>query len=210
MKVSRMVYQKYIKRLLDIMLAGTAIVILSPVYLVIAIVVRLQMGSPVLFSQDRIGRNEKVFKLSKFRSMTNEKDESGNLLEEHLRLTKFGIVLRSSSLDELPELFLILKGDMSIIGPRPLPTYYMPYYLPEERKRHMVRGGLIPSDGLCKKAVPTWEEQFQYDVYYAQNISFILDVKVFICTLKILLYRIATNYGADNRPHLNVYRENKK
>lgn len=204
-----MVYEKYIKRLLDIILSGIAIVILSPVYLIIAIVVRIQMGSPVLFSQERIGKNEKVFKLSKFRSMTNEKDENGKLLDEHLRLTKFGIALRSSSLDELPELFSILKGDMSIIGPRPLPTYYMPYYLSEERKRHKVRGGLIPSDGLSKKAVPTWEEQFKYDVFYAQNISFGLDVKVFLYTLKILFDRVTTNYGADDRPHLNVYRKNK-
>ena len=149
-------YAKYIKRLLDIVLSLIAIIVLSPVYLIVAIVVRIQMGSPVLFSQDRIGKDEKVFKLYKFRSMTNETDENGKLLPEEKRLTKFGLTLRSTSLDELPELFSILKGDMSIVGPRPLPTYYGPYYYPEERKRHRVRGGLIPPDGLSKQTTPEW------------------------------------------------------
>lgn len=199
-------YKKYIKRLLDIVLSGIAIVIFSPIYLIIAIIVRIQMGSPVLFSQDRIGKDEKVFKLSKFRSMTNEKDENGNLLDEQLRLTKFGIALRSSSLDELPELISIFKGDMSIVGPRPLPTYYEPYYLSEERKRHKVRGGLIPPDGLSKETTPKWEVQFEYDNYYVNHVSFILDCKIIITTFLILFKRVENNYGAEDRPHLNEYR----
>ena len=191
-------YKKYIKRLLDI--------VLSPVYLIVAIVVRIQMGSPVLFSQDRIGKDEKVFKLYKFRSMTNETDEHGKLLPEEKRLTKFGLTLRSTSLDELPELFSILKGDMSIVGPRPLPTYYGPYYYPEERKRHQVRGGLIPPDGLSKQTTPEWETQFKYDNYYVDNVSFLLDCKVILVTFLILFKRVETQYGTKDRPHLNEYR----
>lgn len=199
-------YAKYIKRLLDIVLSLIAIIVLSPVYLIVAIVVRIQMGSPVLFSQDRIGKDEKVFKLYKFRSMTNEKDENGKLLPEEKRLTKFGLTLRSTSLDELPELFSILKGDMSIVGPRPLPTYYGPYYYPEERKRHQVRGGLIPPDGLSKQTTPEWETQFKYDNYYVDNVSFLLDCKVILVTFLILFKRVETQYGTKDRPHLNEYR----
>ena len=199
-------YRLFIKRFLDIILSGLAIVALSPVYLVIAIIVRIQMGRPVLFLQERIGKDEKVFELKKFRSMTNEMDSNGNLLDEQLRLTKFGIILRSSSLDELPELFSIFKGDMSIVGPRPLPTYYAPYYLPEERKRHQVRGGLIPPDGLSKETTPKWEVQFKYDNYYVDNVSFLLDCKIIFTTFLILFKRIENNYGAEDRPHLNEYR----
>ena len=199
-------YAKYIKRLLDIVLSLIAIIVLSPVYLIVAMVVRIQMGSPVLFSQDRIGKDEKVFKLYKFRSMTNEKDENGKLLPEEKRLTKFGLTLRSTSLDELPELFSILKGDMSIVGPRPLPTYYGPYYYPEERKRHQVRGGLIPPDGLSKQTTPEWETQFKYDNYYVDNVSFLLDCKVILVTFLILFKRVETQYGTKDRPHLNEYR----
>ena len=199
-------YAKYIKRLLDIVLSLIAIIVLSPVYLIVAIVVRIKMGSPILFSQDRIGKDEKVFKLYKFRSMTNEKDENGKLLPEEKRLTKFGLTLRSTSLDELPELFSILKGDMSIVGPRPLPTYYGPYYYPEERKRHQVRGGLIPPDGLSKQTTPEWETQFKYDNYYVDNVSFLLDCKVILVTFLILFKRVETQYGTKDRPHLNEYR----
>lgn len=199
-------YAKYIKRLFDIVLSSIAIIVLSPVYLILAIVVRIQMGSPVLFSQDRIGKDEKVFKLYKFRSMTNETDEKGKLLPEEKRLTKFGLTLRSTSLDELPELFSILKGDMSIVGPRPLPTYYGPYYYPEERKRHQVRGGLIPPDGLSKQTTPEWETQFKYDNYYVDNVSFLLDCKVILVTVLILFKRVETQYGTKDRPHLNEYR----
>jgi undecaprenyl phosphate N,N'-diacetylbacillosamine 1-phosphate transferase len=118
-----------------------------------------------------------------------------------------GIALRSSSLDELPELFAILKGDMSFVGPRPLPTYYGPYFYDEELKRHNVRGGLIPPDGLCGETTPKWETQFEYDTYYAENVSFILDCKIIIATFKILFDRVKNDYGAEDRPHLNEYRE---
>ena len=199
-------YNKYIKRLLDIVLSLIAMIILIPVYLVLAVCVRIGMGSPILFGQRRIGKDEKAFTLYKFRSMTNAKDENGNLLPEKDRLTKFGVALRSSSLDELPELLSILKGDMSFVGPRPLPTYYGPYFTDEERKRHTVRGGLIPPDSLGGKTTSDWETQFKYEVYYAEHVSFMLDVKVVLATFKILFDRVQTNYGADDRPHLHKYR----
>ena len=199
-------YQKHVKRILDVALSVIAIVILLPVFIVLAICVRLKMGSPVLFGQRRIGKNEKAFNLYKFRSMTNAKDKDGNLLPEKDRLTRFGIALRSSSLDELPELFSILKGDMSFVGPRPLPTYYGPYFLEQERKRHLVRGGLIPPDSLGGKTTSDWETQFRYETYYAEHVSFWMDLKVILWTFKILVKRVETDYGADDRPHLNKYR----
>jgi undecaprenyl phosphate N,N'-diacetylbacillosamine 1-phosphate transferase len=141
--------------------------------------------------------------------MTDERDADGSLLDETLRLTKIGTFIRSSSLDELPELFLILTGKMSIIGPRPLPTYYGPFFHEDERVRHIVRGGLLPPDSLSGRPLTIWEEQFEYETYYAKNVSFLLDVKVLFTTLKILIRRFTTNYGSDFRPHLNVYRTNE-
>lgn len=200
-------YKYFIKRLIDIVLSLIAMIILSPLYLIIAIVVRIQMGSPVLFSQDRIGKNEKIFKLYKFRSMTNEKDAEGNLLPEKERLTKFGIALRSTSLDELPELVMVLKGDMSIVGPRPQPSFYLPYYTEEERKAHSVRGGLLPPDCLSKEVQCDWETQLKFESYYAENLTFLMDVRVLFCTFIILYKRMKNNYGADERPMLHVYRK---
>lgn len=200
-------YKHFIKRLIDIVLSLIAMIILSPLYLIIAIVVRIQMGLPVLFSQDRIGKNEKIFKLYKFRSMTNEKDAEGNLLPEKERLTKFGIALRSTSLDELPELVMILKGDMSIVGPRPQPSFYLPYYTEEERKAHSVRGGLLPPDCLSKEVQCDWETQLKFESYYAENLTFLMDVRVLFCTFIILYKRMKNNYGADERPMLHVYRK---
>lgn len=201
-------YKKIFKRLFDIILSLGAMIVLIPVYIIVAIIVRISMGAPILFSQERIGRNEKTFKLYKFRTMTNEIDKDGNLLDEQLRLTKTGIVLRSSSLDELPELWAIFLGKMSIVGPRPLPTYYNPYFYENERKRHNVRGGLIPPDGLCGETTPSWETQLEYDVYYTEHVSLLLDIKVIFATFKILFRRVKNNYGAEDRPHLNEYRSN--
>lgn len=200
-------YRRFIKRFLDVILSLLAIIILSPVFMVLAICVRIGMGSPILFSQRRIGKDEKPFSLYKFRSMTNAKDKDGNLLPEKDRLTKFGVALRSSSLDELPELFSILKGDMSFVGPRPLPTYYGPYFLEQERIRHTVRGGLIPPDSIGGETTSDWETQFKYETYYAEHVTFLMDIKVILWTFLILVKRVETNYGADDRPHLNKYRE---
>ena len=201
-------YKHFAKRFLDIVLSLLAIIILSPIIIVIAILVRIKMGSPILFAQERIGKDEKIFNLYKFRSMTNEKDENGNLLAESIRLTKFGIALRSTSLDELPELFMILKGDMSFVGPRPQPKYYGPYYTERERVAHTVRGGLLPPDSLCKEPQCSWETQLEYETYYAEHVSLWLDIKVILCTFIILVKRMKTTYGADDRPKLNEYRSN--
>lgn len=203
-------YEKYVKRILDIIISIILLIILLPVYFLISVAVLLTMGRPILFSQERIGKQQKKFRLYKFRSMTNEKDANGNLLNEQLRLTKFGIVLRSSSLDELPELFSILKGDMSFVGPRPLPTYYGPFFYEDEQVRHRVRGGLIPPDGLCGETTPTWEKQFEYDCYYTRHISLALDLKVIFATFKILLKRLKNNYGAEDRQHLSEYRKEEQ
>ena len=200
-------YKHFFKRFLDVVLSGIGMLVLLPVYLVIALYVAIFMGFPVLFCQERIGKGEKPFKLYKFRSMTNRRDEEGNLLPESQRLTKAGIFLRNSSLDELPELWAIFVGKMSIVGPRPMPTYYSPYFKPEERKRHSVRGGLIPPDSLSGKTVTTYEEQFAYECYYADNISLWLDIKVIFKTFKILFMRVEGDYGTCERPHLNVERK---
>ena len=199
-------YERFGKRLIDILLSAALIVLLSAVYAVIALLVRVKMGRPVLFSQERIGRGEKTFRMYKFRTMTDARGADGALLDEQQRLTKFGVALRSSSLDELPELFSILRGDMSFVGPRPLPTYYGPYFLPQARARHTVRGGLIPPDGLCGETTPSWETQFRYDVDYARHVSFALDCRVILATVKILFKRVENNYGAEDRPHLSEYR----
>lgn len=206
-----MLYRRYIKRFFDIVLASFAILILSPLFIIISIYVAITMGFPVLFSQDRIGKDEVPFKLYKFRSMTNAKDKNGNLLDESKRLTKAGKLLRSTSLDELPELFSILKGDMSFVGPRPLPTYYGPYFHKKERARHTVLGGLIPADDLSGKTMTTWEEQFKYDVYYAKHVSFLLDARTIGVTFRILIDRMKNDYGEESieRPHLNVYRSDE-
>jgi len=199
-------YRHFFKRFWDIVLSGLAIIILSPIYIFLTIAVRIGMGKPVLFSQERIGKHGKLFRLYKYRSMTNATDENGNLLDESQRLTKFGTLLRSSSLDELPELFAIFTGKMSIIGPRPQPKYYGPYYTEEEFHIYDVRGGLLPPDSLCGKPMCSWEEQFKYELYYVNNVSFFLDIKVVLYTFLILVKRFKTNYGLDERPHLNEYR----
>ena len=203
-------YSLFIKRFLDIILSLIIILILSPVYIIIAVCVRIWMGSPVLFSQERIGKGEKIFKMYKFRSMTNDRDANGNLLPEKDRLPKFGILLRSSSMDELPELFAILMGHMSFVGPRPLRSVDLPYFKDKERERHKVRGGLIPPDSLSLRTITTYEEQFEYEVYYANHVSLWLDIKVILTTLVILFKRMEDNYGTDERPHLKDYRINQQ
>ena len=200
-------YRRFFKRVFDIILSLTAMILLSPLFLIISLYVGFTMGWPVFFGQERIGKGEKPFKLYKFRSMTNKKDANGNLLPESQRLTKTGILLRNSSLDELPELWSIFTGKMSFVGPRPMPTYYSPYFLPAERKRHTVRGGLIPPDSLSGKALTSYEEQFKYECDYVDNVSLFLDIKVILTTFKILFQRIEDDYGACERPHLNVYRK---
>ena len=182
-------YRKYIKRLLDIAVSLCGIIVLSPVYLILAILVRVKLGTPVIFKQDRPGKGEKIFRLYKFRSMTDEKDESGNLLPDEVRLTPFGKKLRSTSLDELPELFNILKGDMSLIGPRPLLIRYLPRYNEFQRHRHDVRPGLTGLAQINGRNAITWEKKFEYDVEYVNKLSFALDARIFIGTVRAVLKR---------------------
>lgn len=181
-------YAKYFKRVLDFLLSLIAIIILSPVLLIIAILVRTKLGSPVLFKQERPGKNEKIFTLYKFRTMTDKKDEKGNLLPDEDRLTKFGKILRSTSLDELPELFNILKGDMSIVGPRPLAVQYLPFYTDEEKHRHDVRPGLTGLAQINGRNCLSWEKRFEYDIKYVNNISFYYDFKI-ICRTIIKVFK---------------------
>lgn len=186
-------YEAYLKRPLDFIISLLAIVFLSWLYLILAILVRIKLGSPVLFTQNRPGKDEKIFKLYKFRTMTNERDDKGELLSDDLRLTRFGKILRSTSLDELPELFNILKGDMAIIGPRPLLVRYLPRYTPEQRRRHEVRPGLT---GLAVSRVRNsagWNKKFELDIEYVDNISFLLDMKIIFWTVKIVLKREGIN-----------------
>ena len=175
-------YRKVIKRLLDIIISLAALIILSPVLLVVAILVRCKLGSPVIFHQERPGYHEKIFKLCKFRSMTDARDAEGNLLPDAVRLTKFGKILRAASLDELPELWNILKGDMSLIGPRPLLVSYLPLYNEKQRHRHDVRPGLTGLAQINGRNSITWKEKFAWDIMYVQHVSFRLDMSIFIKT----------------------------
>jgi lipopolysaccharide/colanic/teichoic acid biosynthesis glycosyltransferase len=172
-----------------VILAGGALVVLSPVLTVTAVLVRTKLGSPVIFHQDRPGKDGKIFRLYKFRSMTDEKDENGELLPDEVRLTSFGKKLRATSLDELPELWNIVKGDMSIVGPRPLLVKYLPLYNEEQRHRHDVRPGLTGWAQVNGRNTLSWEDKFRYDVEYVRNISFALDVKIVFLTVKKVFSR---------------------
>ncbi len=176
-------YKKYIKRILDICCALAAIIVFCWLYIIVAVLVRIKLGSPVLFKQNRPGKDEKIFKLYKFRTMTDERDENGELLPDEIRLTKFGRFLRSTSLDELPEAFNILKGDMSVVGPRPLLVRYLERYSEEQRRRHEVRPGLSGLAQISGRNAISWEEKFECDVKYVDNISFVGDVKIIFKTV---------------------------
>lgn len=189
------IYNRFIKRLLDIICSLLAMLFFGWLYAIIAILVCVKLGRPVIFRQDRPGRvdkktgKEKIFSLYKFRSMSNAKDENGVLLPDAQRLTKFGRILRATSLDELPEVWNILKGDMSVIGPRPLAVQYLPYYTDEERKRHTVRPGLSGWAQVNGRTAASWEKRFKYDLEYVNNLSFLFDVKIIIQTVKKVITR---------------------
>lgn len=176
-------YERYIKRLLDIICALLAIVVFWWLYAIIAILVRVKLGSPVLFKQPRPGKDEKIFHLYKFRTMTDERDENGELLPDEVRLTKFGKWLRSTSMDELPEVFNILKGDMSVIGPRPLLVKYLPYYSEEQHRRHEVRPGLSGYAQAHGRNGVSWDDKFAMDLQYVDHITFLGDVKIVVDTV---------------------------
>lgn len=186
-------YRNHIKRLLDIILSATALVVLWPVMLTTAVLVRIKLGGPVIFCQERPGKDEQIFRMYKFRSMTSDTDDKGNLLPDEERLTSFGKKLRATSLDELPELFNILKGDMSIVGPRPLLVEYLPRYSKEQHHRHDVRPGLTGLAQVNGRNTISWEEKFQLDMKYVEDVCFIMDLKIFAITVKKVLMREGIN-----------------
>lgn len=203
-------YEKYFKRVIDFLLSLFALIILSPVLFAVAVLVRIKLGSPVLFRQQRPGKHEKIFEVYKFRTMTDEKDEKGDLLPDVVRLTEFGKMLRATSLDELPELFNILKGDMSIVGPRPLAVQYLPYYTEEEKHRHDVRPGLTGLAQVHGRNSIDWEEKFSYDVKYVQKITFWTDVKIILDTIVTVLRREDIGVrGVDAPIDFDVYRKHQ-
>ena len=177
-------YKKFGKRLLDILISGTFIILFCWLYLILAILVRVKLGSPILFKQKRPGKDEKIFNMCKFRTMTDGRDAEGKLLPDKDRLTKFGLFLRKTSLDELPEMFCILKGDMSFIGPRPLLVEYLPYYTERERLRHTVRPGLTGLAQVSGRNTVDWDTRFEIDATYVENLSFLMDLKVIGMTFK--------------------------
>lgn len=183
------VYQKWGKRALDICFSALALVVFSPVLLIVALLVKIKLGSPIIFKQDRPGKDEVIFSMYKFRTMTDAKDANGNYLPDNVRLTKFGQLLRATSLDELPELWNILIGDMSFVGPRPLLVEYLPLYNEEQRKRHSVRPGLTGLAQVKGRNAIKWQEKFGYDVSYINKISFKLDVIIILNTFKKVVKR---------------------
>ncbi len=208
------IYEKHIKRLLDIVLSLMAIIILSPVMLIIAVLVRCKLGSPVIFCQERPGKidkmtgKERIFRMYKFRSMTDERDENGDLMSDAVRLTGFGGKLRSTSLDELPELFNILKGDMSIVGPRPLLVKYIPLYSAEQRIRHNVRPGFTGLAQVNGRNTISWEEKFDWDVKYVKHVTFLMDVKIVLKTIKVVFQRSGIN--SETAVTMEAFQGNKK
>ena len=182
-------YAKYIKRPLDFILSLVALVVLSPIMLIVAILVRIKLGSPIIFKQQRPGLNEKIFTMYKFRTMNDKKDTEGNLLPDDVRLTKFGQLLRSTSLDELPELFNILKGNMAIVGPRPLLVSYLLLYNEQQKHRHDVRPGFTGYAQVNGRNALSWEDKFKLDVEYVDSISFFLDLNIILKTIKVVLFR---------------------
>ena len=191
------IYRRFFKRPMDFLLALIAIVLLSPVMLIIAILVRIKLGKPILFKQERPGLNEEIFTMYKFRTMTDERDENGELLPDEMRLTKFGKFLRSTSLDELPEFLNILKGDMSIIGPRPLLVEYLSLYNEHQKRRHEVRPGLSGLAQVNGRNTLSWEEKFKIDIEYVDNISFIGDLKIIFLTVKKVFKREGINQEGE-------------
>ncbi|WP_185932056.1 sugar transferase [Enterococcus faecium] len=193
-------YQLFGKRILDILLSGIALIVLSPIILIVGILVRIKLGSPIIFKQERPGKSEKIFSMYKFRTMTDERDYNGEYLPDEIRLTKFGKMLRATSLDELPELWNILKGDMSIVGPRPLLVEYLPLYSEKQRKRHNVRPGLTGLAQVNGRNAISWQEKFEYDYLYIEDYSFTKDINIIWHTIKKVLKHdgITSNSSVTN------------
>lgn len=200
-------YEKYIKRPQDFILSISALIVLSPVLVVVAVLVRTKLGSPVLFIQDRPGLNEKVFKMYKFRTMTDARNKNGDLLPDTVRLTKFGKLLRATSLDELPELWNIVRGDMAIVGPRPLLVQYLDHYNDHQKRRHEVRPGLSGHAQVNGRNAISWEDKFNLDVEYVDNISFIGDWRIIFLTLKKVF--VKEGISSDTSVTMELFRGSK-
>ncbi len=198
---------RYVKRAFDAISASLLLLAISPIYLMLMLLVRINIGTPIYFSQIRTGYHGKTFSIKKFRTMTEERDADGNYLPDEQRLTKFGSWLRRTSLDELPELLCIIKGDMSVIGPRPMPASYDPYYTEFERKRFNVRGGLIPPEVLYRDVEPSWDNQLKYEADYAENLSAKLEFQIFLAALKGVFIRYQNDYGEYVRALLSEERK---
>ena len=203
-----MIY-RFFKRTADLVSSVLLLLVIAPLMGVLSVIVRIKLGGPVFFKQERTGMNMKTFHMIKFRTMTSECDEHGELLPDEKRQTPFGVWLRNTSLDELPELFNIIKGDMSVIGPRPLPVSYDAYYSEREKSRFNVRGGLITPDCIDPDPMISWDEQLEYDADYGSDLTISKDMKVFFSVFRILCSRSQADYGAVVRKPLNVERNNK-
>lgn len=209
-KQKKRIYAKYFKRPLDLILSILALIVLSPLLLIIAILVRINLGKPIIFKQQRPGLNEKIFTLYKFRTMTNKKNKNNNLLPDEERLTRFGKWLRSTSIDELPELINIIKGDMSIVGPRPLATIYLPFYTEKERVRHSIRPGLTGLAQVSGRINIPWEKRFQYDIQYLEVCSFFIDLKIIFKTIKnVITRKDSILHNSDNYIQKSLHIERK-
>lgn len=205
-----MIYERYVKRFFDILLSTAALILLSPIMLIVAVLVKHKLGTPIIFCQERPGYHEKIFRMYKFRTMTDAKDTQGNMLPDEQRLTQFGRILRSTSLDELPELFNILKGDMSIVGPRPLAKIYLPYYYDNERCRHNVRPGLTGLAQINGRNSISWEKKFAYDIEYVNNVNLLLDVKIIFGTIKKVFQRSDIGQAEEAPISLHILRQNQQ
>ena len=206
-------YEKYFKRVLDVFCGLAALLVFWWLYIIVAVLVRVKLGSPVLFKQERPGKNEEIFKLYKFRTMTDARDENGNLLPDEVRLTKFGRALRATSLDELPEVFNILKGEMSLVGPRPLTIQYLPYYSEEERHRHDVRPGLSGLAQVNGRNFIDWDHRLAFDVQYVKKITFIGDLRIILQTalkfvkkedIAVDTNKVEPNFAEERRLKMHV------
>ena len=199
-------YKRIFKRIFDIVCALFSLIVFSWLYIILIILVRIKLGSPVIFKQKRPGKDERIFELIKFRSMTDARDESGKLLPDSKRLTKFGKALRASSLDELPEVWNILKGDMSIVGPRPWAVSYLKYFTPEEHRRHEVRPGLTGLAQVHGRTAANWGERLKYDIEYVDHVTFLNDVKIILLTVKKVFIREGI-VGAEEQGNFYDYRK---
>ena len=201
-------YEAFFKRSIDIAACSFIAILFSWLYLILALIVRFNLGSPIIFTQDRPGKNGQIFKLYKFRSMSDKRDEDGNLLPDKQRLNKFGRILRSTSLDELPELFNIIKGDMSIVGPRPLLVKYLPHYNSHDARRHEVRPGLTGLAQVSGRNAMSWKEKFEKDIEYVDNLTFLMDVKIVLMTIKKVFVREGIEFKEGHQPIMEYFQEN--